>query len=54
MEKQVTSIKNTSNVIMGANTAINVVLSSSLALLWGLINTLQIIAYFKWFAVVLP
>ena len=39
---------------MGANLTINIVLSSSLALLWGLLNSLQIVAHFKLLNVVLP
>ena len=39
---------------MGANLALNIVLSSSLALLWGLLNSLQIVAHFKLLKVVFP
>ena len=47
-------MKGTSNILMGANLALNIVLSSSLALLWGLLNSLQIVAHFKLLKVVFP
>lgn len=39
---------------MGANLAINILLSGSLAVLWGLVNSLQIIAHFKLLRVIMP
>ena len=39
---------------MGSNLMINVALSGSLALLWGLINSLQIVAHFQLLVIRFP
>jgi len=39
---------------MGTNVVINILLSGSLAVLWGLINSLQIVAHFTLFVVRFP
>ena len=35
-----------SNAVMTANTVINIILGSSLKLLWGMINTFQFVVFF--------
>jgi len=40
MQAQARNVKGSSSAIMGTNLAINIALSGSLAVLWGLINSL--------------
>ena len=47
-------VKNASVAIAVTTIALNVILSGSLALLWGLINFSQILAHFKLMAISLP
>ena len=46
MEAQAEQIKNSSSVVMGGSFALNIVLAGSLSLLWGLINSLQLVTHF--------
>lgn len=42
------------NAVIFSNFALNIVMSSSLNMLWGLINTLQLIAHMPMFAINFP
>ena len=46
MEVQAESIKNTSSAVMGSSFVLNLLLVASLSLLWGLINSLQLVTHF--------
>ena len=42
----VDSAMGSSNAVMTTNTIINIILGSSLKLLWGMINTFQFVVFF--------
>ena len=54
MQEQAQSIQSGSSALMGGSFAINLLLASSLSLLWGLINSLQLVAHFPLLNVDIP
>ena len=54
MEAQAESVKNTSSAIMGGSFVFNLLLAGSLSLLWGLINSLQLVTHFPLTNVIFP
>ena len=54
LEGQASGAKSGTSVLMGTNLAINLLLSGSLVVLWGLINTLQVVAHFPLLVVNVP
>ena len=46
LEAQAEEVAQSSTALMGSSFAINILLASSLSLLWGLVNSLQIVAFF--------
>lgn len=53
-QAQADSLQSSSGALAGSNMAVNIALSGSLAVLWGLVNSLQIIAHFKLLRVIMP
>lgn len=54
LEGQADSVQGSSSAVMSTNLVINVALSGSLAMLWGLINSLQIIAHMPLLVIKFP
>ena len=54
MEAQAEQIKNSSSAVMGGSFALNILLAGSLSLLWGLINSLQLVTHFPLTNVIFP
>ena len=54
MKAQAETIKQTSSVLMGGSFVINLLLAGSLSLLWGLINSLQLVTHFPFCNVIFP
>ena len=54
MEVQARSIKNTSSAVIGSSFVLNILLVASLSLLWGLINSLQLVTHFPLINYIFP
>lgn len=54
MQAQAESIQSASTAIMGGSFVINIILASSLSLLWGLLNALQLVTHFPMINVKFP
>lgn len=52
--EQTENVESTSNLIAGSNIVINATLAGSLAILWSLVNALQIVAYMGLLGVLYP
>ena len=54
MESNAETIKSSTSVLVGGSFAVNLILSGSLSLLWGLINSLQLVTHFPLTNVIFP
>ena len=54
MQKSANAVKNSSTMFLGSSFVVNILLAGSLSLLWGLINSLQLVTHFPLINVIFP